>query len=682
MRTGLPSSIRTFPGLLAAVLALAPACTSSKGGRGSSPGPAGGALSTGSVIGAGGDGGASPDSTDTTSAAGAGALAGAVGGAGAGATTPGLGGTITGGNGTGGVVPSSGGVNVSVGCAGTGPNYCGEPAKVVGSPQLGINTLWANSWYPLVPFANVFMTSRSPNAHNEWNRPVAKDADGNPTTDFSILVYEGQLMSVFVGTYKLRFTGQADLSGSAVSIRNKAYDKAANVTTADVDVKPDVGNSFMHFRNTRRQPSDGSATGLTGLYLMYPGTGYDTDIVTPHFRAATAMFGILRPMQAMEPKNPMRKWAERSRPRGGGFRDGGDSSYTGERETGLPFEMLVLMANALSKDLWLNVPYYLDADGQTKLAQLIEYGSDGDLPYTGPYGSTANAATNPRPAEHAPATWTPGTTSWYPPLRTGLHVYVELSNELWNYSGEYWGNTLQAEAVSEYNNGDPFKYGTINGSNAGYLRLGRHGRLHIELAERFFAVVGQSGWGDRYRMALASQIDWTDVYQGTMLYIATVYGGHKKGEGMTLGPLVSAEDGTKNSYGNPAWPANRWVHYLSGAPYIAGGTAAEQAATLVSKVTRQIDTFKSTCDLYGVKMSAYEGGTEKAAGYTDAGLRNVVYDELHYWFNKGGADAHFVYFGIAENQGFGLGPTVFDIDPTKWPKWAGIKAVYDELAPK
>jgi hypothetical protein len=543
----------------------------------------------------------------------------------------------------------------------------GGPTTVTGNPLLGINTLWANSWYPLVPFANVIYTGRKPSAVNAWDTPVALDVDGNPTADFSILVYEGSAMAGFSGIYPLRFRGQADISGFGHTVSGKSYDAAENITTADVAIDASV-NVGIHFTNTRRLPSDATPTGLTELSLMYPGTAYDVDVVTPHFAIATAPFGILRPMQAQNPRNPLVQWSGRTRPRGVGCAND---------DPGIAFEYLVLLANGLDKDVWINVPYYFDGDALTKLAQLIEFGTDGDLPYTGPFGSAYDAVSNPRPAQHAPSTWTPAVIDWYPPLENGLHAYVELSNELWNFAGAYWGNELQADAVTEYDAGDPYHYGILSGPNPGYLRLGRQGRLHKEMAGRFLEVVGPSGWGDRYRMVLASQIAWYDMMRGPMTYIATVYGGHQE-SGVDLGPLVTTEDGQPNAFGNPAWPITRYVHYLSGAPYVGGATAAEQAVALEGEVKEWIATLAQYCTLYGVQMIAYEGGAEAAAGYSDPGLQQVIVDELHYWFSQN-ADAPFVYFGITDNGGYGLSPTIFDLDGSTWPKWAAIYQLAAEL---
>jgi hypothetical protein len=551
-------------------------------------------------------------------------------------------------------------------CGGGGTaNRCGSPASTTGNPLLGINTQWANSWFPLVPYANVFLTGRKPCAVNSWNTSIPLDADGNATTDFSIMMYEGA-MSPFSGKHRLRFRGQADLQGMGVTISNKSYDALTNITTADADIDA-TQNDAIHFTTTRRVPGDSGSTGLTELSLAYPGTDPDVEVVTPHFRAAVAPFGILRPMQAMIPSNPTATWSERNRPRGPGS---GDDKY------GIPFERVVLMGNALDKDIWINVPYFLDADGQTKLAQLVEFGSDGDLPYTGPYGSSPSAA-NPRPAQYDPSTWTPSTITWYPPLKAGLHAYVELSNELWNFGAAYLGNQLQDDAVAEYGAGDPYHYGILSGSNPGYLRMGRQGRLHKELADRFLAVVGDGAWGSRYRMVLSTQISWHDMIRSPMTYIATVYGGHTN-TGTVLGPIETQENGSPNAWGNPAWPVSRFVHYLSGAPYVQGETAAAQVAEIQATTKGDIAALKQFCDQYSVKMIAYEGGPERNPGYSDPQLKQVVVDLLHAWF-AADSSAPFVYYGIADNDGYGLSPTIFDTDGSLWPKWGGIYQIASEL---
>ena len=61
--------------------------------------------------------------------------------------------------------------------------------------------------------------------------------------------------------------------------------------------------------------------------------------------------------------------------------------------------------------MWINIPEGATPAYVTDLADLIKYGSDGVNPYT-------SYQVNPV----------------YPGLNMNLHVYIEWSNETWNYS--------------------------------------------------------------------------------------------------------------------------------------------------------------------------------------------------------------------------------------------------------
>ena len=81
----------------------------------------------------------------------------------------------------------------------------------------------------------------------------------------------------------------------------------------------------------------------------------------------------------------------------------------GNRETGVAWELMVALANATGRDLWINVPHLASSDYVTRLAKLIRFGSDGVNPYDAPQASPVHA-----------------------PLRSDLRVWVEYSNEIWS----------------------------------------------------------------------------------------------------------------------------------------------------------------------------------------------------------------------------------------------------------
>ena len=109
------------------------------------------------------------------------------------------------------------------------------------------------------------------------------------------------------------------------------------------------------------------------------------------------------------------------------------------------------LANETGKDIYINVPSNVSASYLTNLADLFAYGSNGVTPYT---------------SVQSDPVWTP--------LNPNLKVYIEFSNETWNYGfaqaesrGDGWANQLSQRALYDYltnNQNDPLYPG--GGSNA------------------------------------------------------------------------------------------------------------------------------------------------------------------------------------------------------------------------
>src|SRR5205085_2258930 len=75
--------------------------------------------------------------------------------------------------------------------------------------------------------------------------------DGWPTEDFKLFVMTNQAgVTGLGGTYKLVFTGQANVTATGAAIQNKAFDAGTNTTRADV-VFPEGGDTlFIDFTGT------------------------------------------------------------------------------------------------------------------------------------------------------------------------------------------------------------------------------------------------------------------------------------------------------------------------------------------------------------------------------------------------------------------------------------------------
>ena len=215
------------------------------------------------------------------------------------------------------------------------------------------------------------------------------------------------------GTYQLSFTGQAVLrADSGATVANQAYDASSNTTTAEINVQNPPGGVLvvLSFLQTQRDPEDPPGNGLTNLHLIRPGYSPGTNqIFTDLWLSSIVNFpwtalrfmGVLGTNSYAIPSSPevypyLLQWdTDRALPTAGPMYG---RSHLGNH--GIPWEYVILIANAANADAWINIPVNASDDYVVKLAALMH---DGNA-FTGFTGINAN-----------------------------LNVYVEYSNELWHY---------------------------------------------------------------------------------------------------------------------------------------------------------------------------------------------------------------------------------------------------------
>ena len=207
------------------------------------------------------------------------------------------------------------------------------------------------------------------------------------------------------GTYHLSFQGKADLSSGedpdSFSIVGKRYDPAKNRTVADLVLPKGHALMILQFRNTQG--------GVRNVRLIRPGYPVDTrQTFTAPFLKAAGLFPVLRFMDWLQSNgtNPFygdakntTEWSDRKLP------DDASQSDT-RKKSGVAWEYVVELANQTGKDVWINVPIAASDAYVTELAGLLRRD-----------------------------------------LKPGIHIYIELDNEVWN-----WGflqatyNRMAAEA--------------------------------------------------------------------------------------------------------------------------------------------------------------------------------------------------------------------------------------------
>lgn len=406
----------------------------------------------------------------------------------------------------------------------------------------------------------------------DWSYEVAADANGNPGKDFQ-LIYSST--KIAAGTYKLVFNGRATVTaGGAGSVLNANYDVASNTTKADVVLSSDAsGNVWLVFKDTLRTMASSKGDGVTGIRLWRPGYATDGSILfTSEFLTAMRKFKVIRGMDFVSANtNPQRSWSERTKPNYFGF--------TGDN--GQSWELLVALANAADRDVWLNIPVRADDDYIRKLAQLVRYGSDGNMPY-----ETVQA--NPV----------------FAPLKPGLRVYVEYGNEVWN-SGPGFKGFGWALALANAQRLDVAHPIAFDGPQSDqYMALRRWIAYRSSIISLVFRdVFGGSAMGGVVRPILASQSGNANSFLSTGLVWAQAFYGQVRTSGALNAQIRKPSD---------IWYGGGGAAYYDAAIYPADTSSSTLDAYFSSLPT---STFASVSAIdsiwthgYGLKYVAYEGG--------------------------------------------------------------------------
>lgn len=509
---------------------------------------------------------------------------------------------------------------------GAGPASVNVPQASVPlqQPRVGIGINGLSYWDRSFAMADVGRQSQARGL--DWSYDVAADADGNPGKDFQ-LIYSAA--KIGAGTYKLMFNGRATVStGTAGTVQSASYDPASNTSKADIVLGNDVvGNVWLVFKDTYRTNASVKGDGVTNLRLWRP--GYATDgsaLFTNEFVAAMKKFKVLRGMEFVSANtNAQTSWQERTRP--------GFFGSTGAK--GQSWELLIALANATDRDVWLNVPVKANDDYFIKLAQLVKFGSDGNLPYTSPQS---------RPV--------------HPPLKPGLAVYVEYGNEVWNSGGGFYGFgwALELANASKGDATHPIAFDRTQTDQ--YIALRRwiaYRSASISLA--FREVFGDAAMMTTVRPILAGQAGNGNLYLSLGLQWAQAFYGQVR----------------QTVPGNPVArkPSDLWY---------GGGGAAYYEASIDPKDTSAptLDAYFASLPTptfarnaiadsiwthaYGLKYVAYEGGPGPGGSAlgavagaavspnfnNDPRMRNRMLIAQDIWDQAGGDElVYYVYSGSA-----------------------------------
>lgn len=279
---------------------------------------------------------------------------------------------------------------------------------VPGAYNLGMNVPGLNYFNNVAIYADMALAlagNDGPWDAVSGSGAAALDATGAPT----VAATTGVTADYPTGAYTVTWDGTGSF---AVRGTSSIASLGAAATTSSGGVQHNTATlSFTQQRSTTSTPAwvgFQATPPITNLHvqapssLAAPGAMFMSD-----YLARLQPFSTLRFMDALNTNgNLVQKWSQRTWP------SAGSRANTPQ---GMAYEDIAELAKESGADVWINVPALATDDYVCRLARLLKYGEAGDR---------SDAACDPSAPAGA------STTS---PLPTGTTVYVEYSNEIWNW---------------------------------------------------------------------------------------------------------------------------------------------------------------------------------------------------------------------------------------------------------
>ncbi len=505
------------------------------------------------------------------------------------------------------------------------------PSSQSGRLPFGVNGDW--DWVNLI------------NSIPSWNTvgtetSVPLDASGWPMSDAGMDYDQRRNMpwrapdapainEDIAGVYKLSFTGQATIvpnTEAAVGgllVQNQRYDARKNQTTADLVLQPGHSLLQLQFLNTKRLPTDQPGSGFTNMRLIQPGYPADTNQVFTRgsLNAYQQPFAAIR-FLSPDAGNSYQTffgssvvtttWQNRVQVTDA-YQAGLPSRNTnGNQSRGVAWEYMIMLANATHHDMWINIPVSADDDYVTQLASLIQNGDQ----------------------------YTRG-------LDRDLHVYVEYSNEVWNFSfQQFIFNLIQANAE-------------------GITVDQRYMERTFQIAHIFESVFGASNGTGRVRPVALWQ-------QETELTFFNAIGWEEQQSGQL---------------------AKNVLYGVGEAPYYSASDTSTVDATFATMWTGSDDTrraligWQAVATYYGLREVSYESGPGSLVAGTGAYvirdrrmIPSIEHQFLDNWFAVGGDLTN--YYAIrGDVSEFGDWMLVEDFEHLGTPTYQAAVAVLNSRPP-
>lgn len=409
------------------------------------------------------------------------------------------------------------------------------------------------------------------------------------------------------GIYHLSFSGEAVISsaGDPFKILGQNYDAIKNLNQAEILFPPKRGLLSIQFAKTNG--------GIRNVTLIRPPYPADTNQIfhTP-FLNAIAPFKAIRFMNFLETNNnnppfpEVTHWPDRKLPI--------DASQFGGKAggKGVAWEYVIELGNATGKDIWINIPIAADDDYIFQLATLFKNF-----------------------------------------LSPELNIYIEYSNEVWNW------NYTQAKynrdaAVSEVQEGGSEL--NCDGSKDPYTWAQRRCiRQAMRISHIFKKVFDKSGKDDRIRVIHTWCTGHLEQYEDQLKWLSQYYGSPNQ---FFYGLGTSG-----------------YLHYFPRSSTEGVHEIIKALRSEANSAGALWDRYKKLADAYGLKMVVYEGGTDTGSRIGDpTNVANRIMAERHpdigdiinhhlgnNWFAQGG-DLYIYYMLTSAYSRYGCWGLTDDID--------------------
>jgi len=298
-----------------------------------------------------------------------------------------------------------------------------------------------------------------------------------------------------------------------------------------------------------------------------------------------------------------------------------------------------LLANELNKDIWVNIP--ISASGGCN-------GQDGVIDKTSYLYQVALLLKNGN------------NNTNFKGLNPGLKIYVENSNEVWNFGfSQYIWNKLAAIDEVTHTHSPINNDGTTD--QEVWARR-RHAKCLVQISQYFADVFGADSINTIVHPIYAHWTIFPDQYNATLSWVQKTYG-----------PLNKLFFGIAQThyFDDTKAPANANVQQILNVLKQSSIDQAQYTKPLVETAQR-----------FGLKLTSYESGPGTQVGNTvnvgnrieanrDPAMTNIVYSDIvDQWWNLGGD--LYNYFSLAGAYSrFGCWGATDDLNDLNTPKYKG-----------